>query len=258
MSDYASTMAGDPVRPRPGSLDDFSLTPPADRSAMRMGTVAYRQIKEQLLEGRWAAGERLSVEMFKSALGVSKQPIMEALRRLSADGLVEIVPQVGCRVSSYGPPDVADFFTLFGAFEGAIAAVAAQRRTAADLARLDEVHARIGHLCGERDAGVRAHGYLVFNREFHGVIHRMARSDMVEEMSLRMWDLSDFLINTAGLPQPLSSALDDRHADHEEIRAALVAGDAVRARAATEQHIVGTVDIINAEAGREALRAAGS
>jgi DNA-binding GntR family transcriptional regulator len=225
---------------------------------MRLGTVAYRQIKEQLLEGRWAAGERLSVEMLKSALGVSKQPIMEALRRLSADGLVEIVPQVGCRVASYSPSDVADFFTLFGAFEGAIGAVAAQRRTVADLAELDEVHARIGHLCGERDAGVRSHGYRVFNREFHGVIHRMARSDMVEEMSLRMWDLSDFLINTAGVPQPLSSALDSRHADHEEIRRALVAGDAIRARAATERHIISTVDIIDSEAAPEALPVSGS
>src|SRR3712207_7537093 len=46
-------------------------------------------------------------------------------------------------------------FTLFGAFEGAITAVAAQRRTAADLVALDEVHARIGNLCGEQDAGDR-------------------------------------------------------------------------------------------------------
>jgi DNA-binding GntR family transcriptional regulator len=257
MSDYPSAMAGDPIRPRFGSLDDASPLPAADRSALRMGTVAYREIKESLLEGRWAAGERLSVEMFKSALRVSKQPIMEALRRLSADGLVEIVPQVGCRVTSYSSQDVADFFTLFGAFEGAISAVAAQRRTAADLVALDEVHARIGELCGEQDAGVRAHGYRVFNREFHGTIHRMARSFMVEEMSLRMWDLSDFLINTAGIPQPLSSALDHRHADHEEIRAALVAGDADRARATTERHIVGTVQIIHSETNTE-TRATGS
>jgi DNA-binding GntR family transcriptional regulator len=247
MSDYAWTMAGDSVRPRPRSLDDFLSTSPADRAAMRLGTVAYRQIKEQLLEGRWAAGERLSVEMFKSALGVSKQPIMEALRRLSADGLVEIVPQVGCRVASYSPSDVADFFTLFGAFEGAIGAVAAQRRTAADLAELDEVHARIGHLCGERDAGVRSHGYRVFNREFHGVIHRMARSDMVEEMSLRMWDLSDFLINTGGSELPLHSALEERHADHEAVRAALHEQDPDAAARHMKKHILDTVGIIKSE-----------
>jgi DNA-binding GntR family transcriptional regulator len=68
------------------------------------------------------------------------------------------------------------------------------------------------------------------------------------ETSRRMWDLSDFLINTSGVSQPLSSALDDRHDDHERIRAALHAGDQATARAEMEQHIVGTVDVIRAEA----------
>ena len=214
---------------------------------MRLGSVAYEQIKEQLLEGRWPAGERLALDTFKSQLGVSKQPVMDALRRLESDGLVEIIPQVGCRVASYDPQEVGDFFTLFAAFEGAIAGVAAGRRTESDLVRLHDMHARIGALCGEHDTGARAHGYRMLNREFHGLIHRMARSNVVEEMSLRMWDLSDFLINTAGVPQPLSSALDARHADHESIYQALVDGDVAAARTEMERHILGTLDVIHDE-----------
>jgi DNA-binding GntR family transcriptional regulator len=236
------TAQGPARRPR-----DVAMAPPAHRTGMRMASVAYQQIKEQLLEGHWKAGERLSLEIFKTALGVSKQPIMEALRRLDADGLVEIIPQVGCRVASYDSHDVADYFTLFGAFEGAIAGVAATRRTDADLTVLHGVHLQIGDLCGHTDRTTRAHGYRVLNRDFHGVIHRMARSTLVEEMSLRMWDLSDFLINTAGLPQPLSSALDHRHADHQAIYDALVAGDAATARTSMEAHILGTVGIISHE-----------
>jgi len=60
--------------------------------------------------------------------------------------------------------------------------------------------------------------------------------------------LSDFLINTTGVPQPLSSALDERHADHERIRVAIHAGDQEAARREMENHIVGTVDVITAEA----------
>ena len=66
------------------------------------------------------------------------------------------------------------------------------------------------------------------------------------ETSRRMWDLSDFLINTAGVPQPLSSALDDRHADHERIRDALHAGDHEAARDEMERHIVATAAVIRA------------
>jgi len=219
----------------------------AARRGMRLGSVAYEQIKEQLLEGRWAAGERLSLETFKAQLGASKQPVMEALRRLDADGLVEIIPQVGCRVAAYDQQEVADFFTLFAAFEGAIAGVAAVRRTEEDLSALREMHGRIGDLTKEPSADARAHGYRVLNRAFHGLIHRMARSNLVEEMSLRMWDLSDFLINTAGVPQPLSSALDARHSDHEAIYRALIAGDGAAARSEMEQHILGTVQVIRDE-----------
>ena len=76
----------------------------------------------------------------------------------------------------------------------------------------------------------------------------MAHSRIMAETSRRMWDLSDFLINTTGVPQPLSSALDERHADHEGIRAALHARDQAAARAEMEHHIVGTVTVIHAEA----------
>ena len=75
----------------------------------------------------------------------------------------------------------------------------------------------------------------------------MAQSRVMTETSRRMWDLSDFLINTAGVPQPLSSALDHRHADHERIRAALHAGDHAAAREEMERHIVTTAAVIQAE-----------
>jgi DNA-binding GntR family transcriptional regulator len=46
---------------------------------------------------------------------VSKHPVIEALRFLSADGLVEIVPQVGSTAMTYSLQDVADFFEMFAA-----------------------------------------------------------------------------------------------------------------------------------------------
>jgi DNA-binding FadR family transcriptional regulator len=59
-------------------------------------------------------------------------------------------------------------------------------------------------------------------------------------------DLSDFLINTSDVPQPLSSALDDRHDDHERIRAALHAGDQNTARVEMERHIISTSAVMQA------------
>jgi DNA-binding GntR family transcriptional regulator len=217
------------------------------RGASRLNHVVYDQIKERLMEGRYAAGERLSAETLRVEFGVSKQPVMEALRRLSSDGLVEIVPQVGSRVTRYQRREVEDFYVMFGGFEGTIAGIAALRRTDAQLTDLDAISARIDGLRRESDPAVRAHGYRVWNRRFHEAIHEMAHSRIMAETSRRMWDLSDFLINTTGVPQPLSSALDERHADHEAIRAALHDQDQAAARAEMERHIVGTVAVIHAE-----------
>ena len=241
-SGYPSRVSSDSRDAAPAAVT------PLHRGGSRLNDAVYEQLKERLMEGRYTAGERVSAETLRLEFGVSKQPVMEALRRLSSDGLMEIVPQVGSRVSRYDLREVEDFYVMFGGFEGTIAGIAALRRTAQQLADLDDVSKRIDALRREADAAVRSHGYRVWNRRFHEVIHGMAHSRIMAETSSRMWDLSDFLINTTGVPQPLSSALDERHADHEGIRAALHAGDRAAARAEMERHIVGTVAVIHAEA----------
>jgi len=71
---------------------------------------------------------------------------------------------------------------------------------------------------------------------------RKAEYPMVSTFPLRRRDCG----NTSDIPQPFSSALGDRHADHERIRDALQAGDQETARAEMENHIVGTVEVIRA------------
>jgi DNA-binding GntR family transcriptional regulator len=240
---------GYPSRVSPDSRDSVPRAgTPLHRGGSRLNDAVYDQLKERLMEGRYTVGERVSAETLRIEFGVSKQPVMEALRRLSSDGLMEILPQVGCRVSRYDLREVEDFYVMFGGFEGTIAGIAALRRTAEQLADLDDVSKRIDALRRESDASARSHGYRIWNRRFHEVIHEMAHSRIMAETSRRMWDMSDFLINTTGVPQPLSSSLDDRHADHEGIRAALHAGNQAAARAEMERHIVGTVAVIHAEA----------
>lgn len=213
-------------------------------NARGLGSLVYAQIKERLLEGVFAAGERLQVEALKTEFQVSKQPVMEALRRLSGEGLVEIIPQVGCQVCSYSPQEVEDFFRLFGAMEGTVAEIAADRRTDSQLARLVAVESRIDALRSLDDPAERSRGYRAHNRAFHGVVHEMAGSPIMAANVQRMWDMSDFLINTNGVLTPLSHALEQRHADHQRILEALRVRDGAAARKETETHIVSTVEII--------------
>jgi DNA-binding GntR family transcriptional regulator len=207
---------------------------------MRLGALARQEIKGRLLEGVYTPGQKLSVEELSAEFEVSRQPIMEALRVLAADGLVTIIPQVGCRVASYGAQEVRDFFALFARMEGSVAELAATRRIDADLRALNEISARIGALIDEEDLAVRAHAYRIRNREFHAQIHAMADSAIIADLSQRMWNLSDFLINTAELTHPLHSVA-HRHLDHESIRRALQARDGELARRTMEDHIMANI-----------------
>ena len=229
----------------PGAADR-DIRQVAALSGRRLAPLVYDMLKHELLSGSYRAGERIAVEELKARLGVSKQPIMDALRRLASDGLVEIIPQVGCRIPVYDERDVADFFTIFGGLEGAVAGVAAQRHVPGQLDQLIAVNARIDQLADDTDPAARAHGYQVLNREFHSIVHEMAYSPVVAGISRRMWDMSDLLISTTGIRQPLAFAVPVRHDDHERIIAAIRERDHVRARAEMDAHIVGTVPLIYA------------
>ena len=135
------------------------VEPPVHRTGQRLGQVLLDELKERLLSGRYPAGSRISIEDVKAEFGVSKQPVMDAMRRLEATGLVQIVPQSGCRVAAYTTQEIHDFFNLFGRFEGEIAAAAASRRTDAQLVELDQVWQRIADLGTSHDTTARSRGY---------------------------------------------------------------------------------------------------
>ena len=217
----------------------------------RLGAFVYDVVKERLLEGDWTGGETLDVESLKADLGVSKQPVMDAFRRLAAEGLLEIIPQVGTRVPVFSTEEMSDFFAMFASLEAEATAVAARRQTPEQLAELVAVNRRIAEIAARSsDTSERVHGYLVANRRFHGVIQEMAHSMLVTRLSGRMWDMCDLMINTAASSRPLADEIGDRHADHERIIEAMRDADVERARREMHAHIVRNVPML--ERGRSA------
>jgi DNA-binding GntR family transcriptional regulator len=211
----------------------------------RLGSRVYESLKDQVISGHWAHGDRLSVEALREEFGVSKQPIMEALRLLAADGLIEIIPQVGCEVATFSRQEVIDFFSMFASFEATIAAAAAERRTADQLSAMADGATAFETLPDIVDDDFRSRRYFQLNREFHHQIHVMSGSRTMATISRRMWDLCDFLINTTGVAHPMARSTAGRHAEHEVIRKALVGGDTAAARHAMENHILGTIALIS-------------
>lgn len=213
----------------------------------RLGAFVYDVVKERLLEGQWRGGQTIGIEALKIELGVSKQPVMDALRRLSADGLVEIIPQVGCRVPVYTPQETADFFRIFASSEAEATAVAAARGTTPQIERLCVVNREIGLLPDLHDPALRVHRYLVLNRRFHGTILDMTQSRVLGRLSSRMWDACDLLINTSGSSRPLADEVAERHAEHEGMINAFRSGDEDRARDQMRAHILRNIAMLEVD-----------
>ena len=216
----------------------------AEAAPIRLGERVYRELKLRLLDGRYAGGQRLNADELATELGVSRQPVFDAFKRLSTEGFLSVKPHVGCRVVTYDFTEVCDYFRLFASVEGTATALAAERRSEADLKRLRRLHAQIGGLVELPSGEERAQGYRALNREFHSLVHGMAGTRIVETLGAGMYDRADFFINGSAAVSPFADAVAERQRDHGHIVAALEAGDPEAARVAAAQHIFGTVALI--------------
>lgn len=201
---------------------------------------AYLHVKRLLMEGSHRTEDWFPVETIASELGMSRQPVMDAIKRLAAEGFIEIVPQVGSRIRRYGTNEIHDFYQLFASGEGLIAELAAQRASPTDIMHLRLISQQISELFKLQDSGnERGRLYRVLNRQLHSEMRRIIRSPSVSEVVETLGDRSDFFI--AGAPQPVFAAgLVEAHAEHERLIDAIAAGDAKLARAMMEAHIRGT------------------
>lgn len=118
----------------------------------RRADSAYQTIRESLLADRWPADALLSAYALAEELGMSRTPVTEALKRLDAEGLVEVVPQVGCRVVERNRDRATELVRITAALEGLAAEMAADRATAAELEHLEEVLERAARTVRDRQA----------------------------------------------------------------------------------------------------------
>jgi DNA-binding GntR family transcriptional regulator len=192
----------------------------------------YRELRQDILALALKPGQLVVERDIARQFGVSKTPVRDALAVLQQDGLIEALPRRGYLVTSITVADVYEMFEVRAVLEGAAAELAATRMTAEDLARLESVTNPLGALV--RRAGGRLdrramQRLLDYNRHFHLAIARGARNARLLRLIERVLDDGMRLIAIGYVAN-----------EHEEIVAALRAGDPTRARAAMVNHVLMT------------------
>jgi DNA-binding GntR family transcriptional regulator len=196
-------------------------------------------MKHMLVSGQFAPDEWFPIDKIAAELKISRQPVMDAIRRLSIEGFVEVVPQVGCRARKPEISEIRDFFKLFAEGEALVAELAATRADPQNVLSLRLISSQIGMLAKQKDVENSDDLYRTLNRQLHAEMRRAARSPSLAEIVESLGDRSDFFIACAK-GRVFSPNLAIAHTEHEEIIEAIAQGNGRKARSAMKNHIAAT------------------
>ena len=131
---------------------------------------AYGAIRSSIISGQYPGGAHLKAADLAVALGVSRTPVREALRRLHAEGLVDFVANRGAYVLVWNHRDVDEVFDLRALLESHAADLCARNATAEQVA---ELRALAQHM--ERAAREKPPRYLEIIADCNARFHKLIR-----------------------------------------------------------------------------------
>lgn len=209
---------------------------PAARPGLARRTLhadVTERLRDLIVEGELAPGERVDEKALCARFGVSRTPVREALKVLASDGLVELLPNRGARVTAITATGVAALFEAAAALERTAAELAAARasdRDLADVARLQETMER--HHAAHRRAE-----YFRANQRIHNAIIAAARNDVLAELHAGlMTRIRRARFQANATQERWDASLDE----HRALLAALTARDGAHAGRLLREHVLST------------------
>jgi len=194
------------------------------------GVDIVARLEEDILGGHFEPGDRLAEAALAERFGVSRTPIREALRQLSAAGLVEMRPRRGAVVRSLLVADIVHMLELMAEIEGFCARLAARRMTPAQRNALAALHKVYGALARKGDQD----GYFAASMRFHELIYAGAHNPFLEQTATRIQHrISAFRRHQLRAPGRLAQSF----AEHEAVLNAILSGDAEKADGLMHRHI---------------------
>jgi DNA-binding GntR family transcriptional regulator len=190
-------------------------------------------LRELILGAELAPGSRLGEVELAERLGVSRTPVREALTRLAAEGLVEIVANRGARVATWTVAELEGVFDLRASLEPQLTGFAVPNAGPADIAELDDLAHRMVEV-GSPGPRQDLDALVPLNRAFHDRLialacHPTLATALAAAIHPPIVRRNFHTYDEASLRRSLGH--------HVEIVAAVRAGDASWAQAVMTAHI---------------------
>jgi DNA-binding GntR family transcriptional regulator len=212
-----------------GAKDEGSVTAvPREGDAAKHHVIGW--LRNAIMDGDIVPGQRLVEAELAETLQVTRASVRSALIDLSADGLIERIPNRGARVRVVSVPGAVAITECRMVLEGLCAAKAAEAPSAAHLGQLTAI--------GENMVRAVREGqplqYSALNRELHTLVHEMSgqavAAELLQRLNAQIVRHQYRLSLRAGRPQVSLPG-------HLAIIKAITARDPAAAEAAARRHL---------------------
>ena len=188
------------------------------------------RLRQRIFSGELAPGSFIDEVALCAAMEISRTPLREALKVLTAEGLVRHEPRRGCFVNEVTERDLDEIFPVIALLEGRCAREAALAASDADIAALEALHER---LAAHAKAG-RINEYYETNFVIHEALITLAGNRWLAQV---IGDLRKILklsrLQSLHAPGRMNQSL----TEHMAVFAALRARDADGAEVAMRTHL---------------------
>ncbi len=195
--------------------------------------VVYTTLRDAISDGTLPPGERVTQEDLAARLSVSRSPVLQALRLLKKDGLLEEAPGRGLLVTRLDPERIGHLYQIRGALDALAARLAAQRGKRIPMSLIER---------GRQASDASLVGPMIeADMAFHRAIYEASGNPLIGENALLHWVHFRRLMGAVLQNSTSRQGIWD---EHLAIARAINEGDAAKAGQLSEQH---------AQAARHAL-----
>jgi len=138
-------------------------------------------LREAILGGEFAPGERLLQDVIADRFGASRIPVREAFRILETEGLMEVSPNKGARVPALDLYEVHTYYRMRERLEPLTLTESLPHLTEAQIDAMERIQEEI-------EANDDVARFLVLDRDFHMTSYAACPSEQLLSATVRLWN----------------------------------------------------------------------
>ncbi len=127
-------------------------------------------LREMIMSGELREGDKIKENVLCDMMGISKTPLREALRVLSAEGLIRLIPNRGSYVTTPTFEEIKEMFDVMRVLEGVCARTAVEKMRDRDLSKLEKLHQKLEKNFSRKDQKE----YIHQNNLYHAFVQELA------------------------------------------------------------------------------------